>query len=77
MLAEYAHVAAGVCVLRRKYRHRRGLAGSIAAEEAVDGVLFDVEADIVERECVLVSLGEVADLDHGVHFGPFGSVGAF
>ena len=67
VLPEDPHVAARGEVLRGQDRHHRGLAGAVAAEEAVDGVLLDREAHPVDGERVAVALGEVRHLDHGGH----------
>ena len=74
-LAEDAHIAGGGEVLRGEDRHDRGLAGAVAAEEAVDGVLLDGEADVVHRDGLAVALGEAGDLDDGGHLGSPSVVG--
>src|SRR5690606_9845853 len=72
VLAVDADGAAGGEVLRGEDRHQRGLAGAVAPEQPVDGVLLEREADVVERERVAVALAEVAHLDHVGHRGsPF------
>src|SRR6185436_14415347 len=45
--------------------HDRGLARTVAAEQAVDAVLLDREVDAVERRERAVALGESAGADHG------------
>ncbi len=62
-LPEDANLAAALPVLRREDRHGRGLTCAVAAEEAVDRVLLDVEAHVVEGEGVLEAFGEVACID--------------
>ena len=64
VLTEHAHVAGGGEVLRREDRHHGGLARAVAPEQAVDGVLLNREAHIVDRDSIAVALGEVLHLDH-------------
>src|SRR5699024_9849323 len=56
VLPEYLDFTAGGEVLGGQYRHQRRLAGAVASEQAVDRVLFDAEADIVEGGVVLYVL---------------------
>src|SRR5699024_10345321 len=58
VLPEYLDFTAGGEVLGGQYRHQRRLAGAVASEQAVDRVLFDAEADIVEGGGRLVCLGQ-------------------
>ena len=44
--------------------HGGRLAGAVAAQKAQDFALGNVEGDVVERDEVSVTLGQIADFDH-------------
>ena len=50
------------------HAHRRGLAGSVGAQEPGDRPGLDAEREVVHRHRLLVPLGQPFDLDHGISF---------
>src|SRR5690606_27136040 len=70
VLAEDLDAAAGGEVLAGQQLHQGGLACSVAAEEAVDLVLFDGKTDVVHRVQGAEGLGEAGHLDYCRHVVP-------
>src|SRR3546814_12196078 len=67
VLTEHAHVAGRGEVLSGEDGHDGGLAGTVSAEQAVDRVLLDREAHVVDGDGVAVAPGEVLRLENGGH----------